>query len=81
MSRRDELAAEYADNLYRKYGCSPNTDGKWLTHKGDFLAGFDAAIDEVKEKMMVATANWCAWQIHTLEIYKILEELMRKDEK
>lgn len=49
MSRRDEMGTVYADNLYRKHGCSPNNDGKWLTHKTDFLSGFDAAISLVRE--------------------------------
>lgn len=51
MSRRDELATKYADNLYQKHGCSPNTDGKWLTHKTDFISGVDAAIEEVREEL------------------------------
>lgn len=43
MSEDKEItAAEYADSVYRKAGCSPNTDGRWTTHRDDFQAGLNA---------------------------------------
>lgn len=38
-SEAEKAAREYADNRYRP-ACSPNIDGRWRTHKDDFLAGF-----------------------------------------